>query len=241
VHTGTSGSFTGVNIKNNISVNAGGGYAIEISENAVTKNNVNSCDYNDFYTTGTNFTKFNDTDYTTLSAWQNKTNYDQNSVSVNPVYTSGTDLHVYASLLDSAGTPISGITTDIDGDNRNSTHPDIGADEFVLLVNDAGISELVSPSIPCPGTSTGIQVKLENYAIAAMTGVKINWSVNGSLQSQYTYSGSLGIGADTTLSIGSMTFAQDSQYNFKFWTSQPNNTTDGNSVNDTFAITIFQH
>jgi hypothetical protein len=84
-----------------------------------------------------------------------------------------------------------------------------------------------------------IQVTLENYAIAAMNGVKINWSVNGSLQSQYTYSGSLGIGADTTLSIGSMTFAQDSQYNFKFWTSQPNNTTDGNSANDTFAITIF--
>ncbi|WP_460500548.1 beta strand repeat-containing protein, partial [Hymenobacter agri] len=56
--------------------------------------------------------------------------------------TTGTDatfLHInpaVATQVESGGAPVSGITTDYDGDARNATTPDIGADEGSFLVND---------------------------------------------------------------------------------------------------------
>jgi hypothetical protein len=50
-----------------------------------------------------------------------------------PIFTSPTDLHIDISNnagLVNLGTPIAGITTDIDGDVRDVTTPDIGADEW---------------------------------------------------------------------------------------------------------------
>jgi trimeric autotransporter adhesin len=47
-----------------------------------------------------------------------------------------------ATQLESGGTPIAGITTDFEGDTRNATTPDIGADEF----NGIG-ADLTAPSI----------------------------------------------------------------------------------------------
>jgi len=57
------------------------------------------------------------------------------SVRYNPQFVSATDFHLSTTegvnwTLESAGAPISSVTTDIDGDTRNATTPDIGADEF---------------------------------------------------------------------------------------------------------------
>ncbi len=76
-----------------------------------------------------------------LSHWQdalqgmpNVTGKDANSVSKNVTFAGVTDLHLSGSSLydlDLLGTPISGVTTDIDGDSRHSTTPYKGADEVV--------------------------------------------------------------------------------------------------------------
>ena len=47
---------------------------------------------------------------------------------VNPL----TDLHAQGQVADNAGTPV-GVLTDIDGDTRSTTTPDIGADEFAYV------------------------------------------------------------------------------------------------------------
>lgn len=60
------------------------------------------------------------------------------SVSVNPSFTSNTDLHIPAatvSQLESGGVYV-GTTTDIDGNTRSTSTPDIGADEFNGVVQD---------------------------------------------------------------------------------------------------------
>ena len=65
------------------------------------------------------------------SVWQVITSQDSNSVVggdpmfVNPL----NDLHVMGPGADNTGTPL-GLTTDIDGDTRSTTTPDIGADEY---------------------------------------------------------------------------------------------------------------
>ncbi len=67
----------------------------------------------------------------TLSDWQTATGQDANSLAVDPLFVSATDLHLQAgSPMINAGTPLAEVTTDIDGDPRSATTPDIGADEF---------------------------------------------------------------------------------------------------------------
>ncbi len=62
---------------------------------------------------------------------------DAGSVAENPPFVNVTtapyDLHLSTSIatqLESGGTPVAGITDDFDGNTRNATTPDIGADEF---------------------------------------------------------------------------------------------------------------
>ena len=83
------------------------------------------------------------TDEATLGAWQTGSSQDSHSVTGPPQFMSPTDLHISlsavpASAANNAGTPISGITTDQDGNTRDATHPDIGAYEFTP--STAGIS-----------------------------------------------------------------------------------------------------
>jgi hypothetical protein len=73
-------------------------------------------------------------DYLTLADWQ-ATGQDLNSVTEMPNFVAP-DLHIdggILTLLDGHATPITGIDTDFDGETRNITTPDIGADEFLIV------------------------------------------------------------------------------------------------------------
>ncbi|HEX6915886.1 MAG TPA: T9SS type A sorting domain-containing protein [Chitinophagaceae bacterium] len=107
-------------------------------------------DYNDLQmltTAGSlnNVAYINSTQYPTLAAWQAASGTpDVHSLSVDPLFVSADDLHLQnGSGVSNQGTAISGISTDIDGDTRSATTPDIGADEFagplpVTLVSFTG-------------------------------------------------------------------------------------------------------
>jgi hypothetical protein len=56
------------------------------------------------------------------------------SISVNPPFYSHTNLHLSSALLDSTGTVVPDVFDDFDGEPRNPVKPDIGADEFSLIV-----------------------------------------------------------------------------------------------------------
>ena len=89
-------------------------------------------DYNDYITSGPNLGYIGST-RADLTAWRTGTGRDVHSVSADPIYTSASDLHIPLTVLspvNRAATPISGITNDIDDEARNTTFPDIGADEY---------------------------------------------------------------------------------------------------------------
>ena len=70
-------------------------------------------------------------DRPTLAAWQAVTSKDANSISADPLFISTADLHIpCASPVADMGINV-GILTDFDGDARNATAPDIGADEII--------------------------------------------------------------------------------------------------------------
>ncbi|MGB4849161.1 MAG: hypothetical protein WBP41_14655, partial [Saprospiraceae bacterium] len=91
--------------------------------------------YNDFYISGTPgiLGNINAVDRVTLTDIQTGFGGNSNSQNIAPLYTASTDLHLIGAsnpTLDNLGTFITGITTDIDGDPRDGSTPDIGADEF---------------------------------------------------------------------------------------------------------------
>lgn len=92
-----------------------------------------SSNYNDLYVSGTGgaIGYYPNADRISLADWRAVTGQDMNSVSVNPLFVGAVDLHLDpSSQLESFGTPIEIIGTDIDGDYRHTNWPDIGADEF---------------------------------------------------------------------------------------------------------------
>ncbi len=135
-------------VKNNILINA----RDESPFNAFAifdyqSTNLNS-DYNDLYVeeNPNNFlARKNGIDYKTLSDWQ-MNGVDEHSFNAKPQFENP-GLHIDRRTevcIEMTGTPIYGINTDIDGEQRNLLTPDIGADEFDCIlseVNESGIVE----------------------------------------------------------------------------------------------------
>ncbi|MBZ0198384.1 MAG: hypothetical protein K8H86_00835, partial [Ignavibacteriaceae bacterium] len=136
------GGTANVNIKDNIVINnndAATAYALYAAVGTFTS------DYNDLYVSGAlaNVGYYLNQALKTFSAWKDTTGKDANSLNIDAPFTSATDFHIPASTvtpLESAGIPVAGISTDIDGQARSGSNPDIGADEF------AGFSPLAAPS-----------------------------------------------------------------------------------------------
>ncbi|MDH3268366.1 MAG: right-handed parallel beta-helix repeat-containing protein, partial [Ignavibacteria bacterium] len=91
-------------------------------------------DYNDlYYVQNPNNCLVRSTggDYFNLAEWQ-VTGQDVNSITEKPFFINPHlhMNHIVPTNIESGATPIWGITKDIDGDSRQATLPDIGADEF---------------------------------------------------------------------------------------------------------------
>jgi hypothetical protein len=72
--------------------------------------------------------------YTTLTDWKTITVQEANSKNVSVVFSSGSDLHLSGNSIGNfnlAGTPISSILDDIEGQTRDMTFPYMGADESI--------------------------------------------------------------------------------------------------------------
>ncbi|MEI6766548.1 MAG: right-handed parallel beta-helix repeat-containing protein [Bacteroidota bacterium] len=189
--------------------------------------------YNDYYVSGTQgVLGYLGGDQTTIAAWKLATSSDLNSINNDPQFTSTTDLHASAFALNGGANVIGTITTDYDGDLRNLTTPDIGADEFTPPNDDAGITAINRAY--CSG-SQPVNVTLKNFGMLTLTSAKINWTVNGSAQTQYSWSGTLPSGTSVVVPIGSYTFASGLNYNIKAFTTLPNGTTDANPINDSLT------
>ena len=97
-------------------------------------------DYNDLYYDDTNpdncLVRIGSTKYNTLAEWQ-ATGQDSNSYNEMPHFIDP-HLHIDKYILtniDSGAIPITNIDLDIDGELRNVTSPDIGADEFDVIIS----------------------------------------------------------------------------------------------------------
>jgi hypothetical protein len=207
-------------------------HVIYISTSATLSSN-----YNDLYTvSGTNnfIGGVGTTDYAAFSgtgSWQTITGTpDLNSVNVDPLFFSATDLHTENSALNALATPttVPTITVDIDGQTRNATTPDIGADEFdppttpcVAPANQA--TALTGTSV----TATGATVSY-TAAASAPTGylvVRSTAALSGNPADGTTYTTGTALGGGTVVFVGTaLTFPQT-----------------GLTANTTYTYTVFAY
>ncbi|MEQ1850169.1 MAG: cadherin-like beta sandwich domain-containing protein [Chthoniobacteraceae bacterium] len=160
---------------------------------------------------------YNSVDRTTLAAWQTATGQDATSLNTDPLFINPTgdavavSLHVQpGSPANNGGTPISGLTTDYDGQARSVTFPDIGADE--VISNNANLSALVlssgalTPAFSGAATSYTATVSNATTALTAtptLADANATVTVNGAAVPSGSASGAI------NLNVGSSTINVD--------------------------------
>ena len=171
-------------VKNNILVNAVR-FCVSVNNSAVAEMN-----YNDLVGPSVNFASYNGTVQASFSAWRTASGFDSNSVSVNPIFTSVSDLHIGNFALNNIGVPAGNITVDIDNQSRNVTTPDIGADEINPANSDAGVTRIIAPSDgACGNTNTVVAAIVKNFAAVPQTNITATIQVTGTINT--TLSGTL--------------------------------------------------
>ena len=244
INTSTSASyyFTGyfynwstgmvVNVVNNIFNNDGGGLALFAYNNGITYS-----DFNDIYSNGGTIANWNgSTSCSNLNDWQIASTFDANSVSGDPMFTSVAtgDLHLTASsyAVQHFGTPIM-ILDDIDGEKRNLTAPNIGADETALQPLDAGIKSIDSPSVGlCSGTKD-IYARIYNSGANTITSVELNWTAGGTTMSAVTWTGSITTKGMAHVKMGTITFSAGVSQKIVVWIKNVNGSISTVTANDT--------
>jgi len=154
-------------IKNNHFTNNAGGYAYYVNgvDTSAFVNNYNNL----FVWNSANFA-FLGSAVTDMNSWKTKT-AASSSLNYDPYYVGAYDLHTVNNLLNGTATPITSITDDIDGEPRNATTPDIGADEFDPSPYDITALELLSPADGCGLTNTeAVQLQIKNIGSAVING-----------------------------------------------------------------------
>ncbi|MFZ4400897.1 MAG: LamG-like jellyroll fold domain-containing protein [Bacteroidales bacterium] len=230
---------TGLAIKNNILSNTANGSAIYSGSCYQC-----SSDYNDIYSNAHFATTSNDSVISDLISWNLATQLDSNSISVFPQFFSNADLHTVNIALNGKASPITGITSDIDNDTRNTTTPDIGADEFYLPPNDLKIDGFVNLPSGCGlSNSESIEVRIINVGdsnyIAGNASIKysvdlsqqlanetININIASGDTAYYIFTAGANLSVDTLL--------QDSTFLIQSWIEYAN---DVNQSNDSISTT----
>lgn len=132
-----------------------------------------SVDHNIYYSNRGNLARINNTLATSLAALQAFMGDNANSLRVLPVFMGADDLHLNPgsnNALDGKGGTVTWILADIDGDMRDATTPDPGADEFVICPVVTVTAHPV-PASPCQNTNT-------SFSVTATNGATYQWQVD---------------------------------------------------------------
>jgi PKD repeat protein len=217
-------------VKFNNIVNLAGGYAV------LYDNGIDTSDYNNFYTNGPYFSAAAPYFNGDFAGFCKAYKCDKNSSIRNPYYVNIRDLHIRNIDLKGKGLPVSQVKDDIDSDKRNSTHPDIGADEFIPLTVDAGLAALSASGGSCKGDII-ISATVKNNGTKKLDSVNITWFANGKYLGTKTFKLALTSGNDTTIIVGKY-YNNLSQNLITAYVSQPNGIADMMPLNDTFTCTL---
>ncbi len=110
---------------------------------------------------------------------------------------------------------------------------------FIPSSVDAGVSALTSPTTPFGEGPRDISVSLTNYGASDLTSAIVKWTLDGSPQPAFNWSGSLALGSSSdNIRLGSLNFKAGVNYTIKAWSESPNGVNDVNPSNDSTIRTL---
>ena len=173
-NTSTSYPTPSATIKNNIFVNDVAGYPAYFYVSSAFTTSYLTLGNNIYYTpaAGNQGFYYGTAALSSFAAYQAASG-DTTSYASDPIFLGASDLHVEGLLADGNASVVSYITSDIDGDTRSSTTPDIGADEFV------------PPLCATPSTLTfgGISATSASVSwMGASSAYELEWGLTGFTQ-----------------------------------------------------------
>ncbi len=109
--------------------------------------------------------------------------------------------------------------------------------EYRLYPIDASVTA-IAPTNVCSNPNS-VKVTIKNAGSKTLDSVRINWSLNGTLQSTIYLKSKLVIAKDTLLILKSgINYSPYTAYNLKVWTSKPNGIADNYNSNDTLSYSF---
>jgi parallel beta-helix repeat protein len=129
--------------------------------------------------------------------------------------------------------------TNVSTSQNETSRPNIQFNFLPPFANDAGVSSAESPKPFECTTSNVFAIKLMNGGSDTLTSATVNWSVNGTAQAPFLWSGSIdpyAIG-DSTF-VGNFTFTPGDI--IEVYTTMPNNVPDSAAFNDTLTYVVPQ-
>lgn len=168
---------------------------------------------------------------------------ESNSVFGQPIYANPGDLHLGISFpQNNAAVPIAGITTDIDNQLRNSTTPDIGADEYTPPTgnnNDIAILKIVSPDTTLCQDQDNLIVRVKNNSFDVFTVFTAKWYLNNVLKSSVSIPVNIQPGDSANVNFGTFDFNEQTFYKLKFEAVLPNGLLDILPANSVKSINYY--
>jgi hypothetical protein len=216
----------GVSVRNNLLINQGTGYSVYYLGTTQLSSN-----YNCLFTNGSYLGYYNN-NFSSLSSWVGATGFDLNSKSLNPGYSSATDLHISSVILNGSGQWMAEVASDIDGETRSIT-PDMGADEYFPTGLDANITWIAPVSPVTPGAQA-VQVMIGNTMNTTINSISLSYSDGSTTQTQAYSSLNLLPGEVDTLTFNT-TITINSSSQLRAFINQVNGTADAVQTNDTTA------
>ncbi len=103
--------------------------------------------------------------------------------------------------------------------------------------DDAGIAGITQPSGTVCRGNANVEATLHNYGAVNINTCTVQWTVNGVLQTPFSYSGTLIPGGDTSVTLGNYNF-NSGAYAIIAYSENPNGNTDIDNSNDTSVTSV---
>lgn len=180
---------TGIEFKNNLIYINRGGADPQYAVYAGTTTSVMDIDHNAYYVAGAGSTANNHYGYysgdkSSLADWQTATSYDAGSVAGDPLFDAGTLYKPTAAYFNNIGLNLQASVPVDYGSNARGAFPDPGIWEFTPPPGPDMIvySMMAIGGVNC-GSSTNLELGLQNIGTDTVLSFNLNWKINGVVQS----------------------------------------------------------